>query len=154
MTPKITMNKQLISVICLLGIIAAVSIAATAAQENNTTKLNNISQKNGTSGNLSLNLSDTNNSSINETSFNTSFPASNDVFVITSNVTAKPMNNGVSDISSNGSAIQPPNKATFVINGYTRPKAGAIYENLSQLNAAYLSRGVEGTPHGYVTYYN
>jgi hypothetical protein len=148
------MNKQLISLISLLGIIAAVSIAATVAQENNTTKLDNISQKDGTSGNLSLNLSDMNNSSINETSFNTSLPASNEVFVITSNMTAKPMNNSISEISAKSSAIQPPNKATFVINGYTRPETGVIYENLSQLNAAYLSRGVEGTPHGYVTYYN
>ena len=152
------MNKQLISLISLLGIIAAVSMVATVAQENNTTKLNNISQKNGTSGNLSLNLSDTNNgsinSSINETGFNTSLPVNSDVFIITSNATAKPTSGGISEISAKSSEIQPPNKATFVINGYTRPKTGVTYENLSLLNAAYLSRGVEGTPHGYVTYYN
>ncbi|MGA9098349.1 MAG: hypothetical protein WB392_05395 [Methanotrichaceae archaeon] len=148
------MNNQLISLISLLGIIAAISITTTIAQENNITKLNNISQKNGTFSDININLSDMNNNSINETDFNKSLPLNKDAFVITGNVTAMPMNGVGLEISAKSSAIQPPKKATFVINGYTRPKTGAIYENLSLLNAAYLSRGVEGTPHGYVTYYN
>jgi hypothetical protein len=47
-----------------------------------------------------------------------------------------------------------PNATAFLIDGYTRPTKDTIYKNLSLLNAAYLSRAVEGTPHGYVTYYN
>jgi hypothetical protein len=42
----------------------------------------------------------------------------------------------------------------FLINGYTRPTRDSNYRNLSSTNAAVLSRAVEGTPHGHVTYYN
>jgi len=148
------MNNQLISLISLLGIIAAISITTTIAQENDAAKLNNISQKNGTFSDININLSEMNNNSINETSFNSSLPQNENAFVITGNVTARPLNYVGLDISAKNSAIQPPKKAIFMINGYIRPETGAIYENLSLLNAAYLSRGVEGTPHGYVTYYN
>jgi hypothetical protein len=42
----------------------------------------------------------------------------------------------------------------FLINGYIRPTRDSNYKNQSSTNAAVLSRAVEGTPHGYVTYYN
>lgn len=44
--------------------------------------------------------------------------------------------------------------APFIISGFTRPTKDANYQNQSSLNAACLSRIVEGTPHGYVTYRN
>lgn len=127
------MNKQFIYLISLLGILTAVSITITVAQEDDTAILNNVSQKNATLNHTSVNLS---------------------VFRISDNVTAKSMNGFRLDASAENSEIQYPKRATFVINGYVRPTIDAIYEDGSLLNAAYLSRGVEGTPHGYVTYFN
>lgn len=127
------MNEQFIHLISLLGILMAVSITITAAQENGTAILDNSSQKNTALNHTSANLS---------------------AFRISDNVTAKPMNCFGLDLSAENSEIQSPKKATFVIKGYVRPTIDAIYEDSSLLNAAYLSRGVEGTPHGYVTYFN
>lgn len=148
------MNSPLISLIILLGIAAVITIAAVSAQENGNSKLDNTSQKNGTFNYTGLNQSDISNKTINETDFNTSVLSHGDAFIITSNETARPTNGIGYDVSAEIPGVQAPKKATFVISGYTRPTANAIYENTSQLNAAYLSRGVEGTPHGYVTYYN
>ncbi len=148
------MNNRLISLIALLGIIAVLSIAAASAQENGAARLNNISQENGTFNNTDINLSDMSNKTINETNFNQPNPSNGDVFLITSNVTARPMSGIGINVSDESPRVQLPKKATFLISGYTRPKTGAVYENTSLLNAASLSRGVEGTPHGYTTYYN
>ncbi|MFB3763617.1 MAG: hypothetical protein ACE14P_00045 [Methanotrichaceae archaeon] len=149
------MNNRFISIIILLGI----TIVASAAQENYTAKLNNISEKNGTSdngtfNNSSINPSNIDNKSINETNFDQADASNGDVFIITGNATARPMNGIGFKISAESSVVPPIKRAIFLIKGYTRPTAGTIYENTSLLNAAYLSRGVEGTPHGYTTFYN
>ncbi len=148
------MNKRLISLITLLGIIAIMSIAADSTQDNGAARLDNISQENGISNNTGINLSDVNNKTINETDFNKSSHSNGGVFIITSNATARPLNGVGLDVSPESTGVQLPKKAMFLISGYTRPIPGTIYENTSLLNAAYLSRGVEGTPHGYVTYHN
>ncbi len=49
---------------------------------------------------------------------------------------------------------QAPGRVSFMINGYVHPIRDAVYEGQYLLNAAGLSRAVEGTPHGYVTYHN
>lgn len=149
---KITMNNQHLSLISLLGIIATVSIIAAVAQENNTA-LNNISQKNGTLCNTSINLTGMN-KSISETNSSELNSSAIAAFKITSNPGDRPKKGIGYDVSAEGPGIQSPEKAAFLICGYTRPTKNATYEDLSLLNAAYLSRGVEGTPHGYVTYHN
>jgi hypothetical protein len=64
-----------------------------------------------------------------------------------------PSDRAESEISSLSFAIQPLKRTMFIID-FVRPGSSISYENRSLLNGAYLSRKVEGTPHGYVTYYN
>lgn len=146
------MNNQHLSFISLLGIMAIISIVVVMAQENNAA-LNNISQKNGTFDNISMNLTNIN-KSIDETNSSELNSSGLAAFKITSNLTDRPKNGIGYDVSGKGPGVQSPEKAEFLISGYTRPTKNATYEDLSLLNAAYLSRGVEGTPHGYVTYHN
>jgi hypothetical protein len=147
------MNNQLSCPIGLLAIFLAISLSVVDAQENGSTLLNNITLKSATLNNSS-NLSIINNTVLNETNPEKLDPVNKINFIISSDPKVRPMNSAKINLSSNDHEIQPPRKAPFVINGYAMPTIDAFQENQYLLNAAYQSRKVEGTPHGYVTYYN
>ena len=147
------MNNPLSCPVSLLAIFLAISLSIVDAQENGSTLLNNITQKNATQNNSS-NLSIINNTVLNETNPEKLDPVNNINFIISSDPKVRPMNSAKINLSSNDHEIQQPRKTPFVINGYAMPTINAFQENQYLLNAAYQSRKVEGTPHGYVTYYN
>jgi len=122
--------------ISLLVVLMAVSFIITSAQEDNNAAYNS------TLKNISSNLSAMNKTVLSITNIEKIEPVK--VKVINStNVADSAKSN-----SDNASKVTP-----FTISGYTRPTRDVIYENQSSLNAAILSRIVEGTPHGYATYY-
>lgn len=137
------MNKLFGYSIGLLVALMAVSFMIASAQEINETTIYNNTLKN-----ISLNLSDTNSTVPSTANIEKIDPAIK-VIAISSDKMADPVNSIRFGILDNI-----PRATAFVINGYTRPTKDAIYENQSLLNAACLSRIVEGTPHGYATYYN
>jgi hypothetical protein len=77
-----------------------------------------------------------------------------DTFVISGEGAIDPLNRAKFDASENDSETKPHNLAAFIIDGFARPTRNTIYRSQSSINAAYLSRIVKGTPHGYATYYN
>jgi len=127
--------------ISLLVVLMAVSFMIASAQEDNNTAYSN------TLKNISSNLSAMNKTVLNITNIEKIDPVKK-IIVINSTNVADPANSIGFDNSDNASKVTP-----FIICGYTRPTRDAIYENQSSLNAAILSRIVEGTPHGYATYY-
>jgi hypothetical protein len=56
--------------------------------------------------------------------------------------------------SLNSSDIQPSNKTIFMIDDGSKPMKHACNIGQSSINGASLMRIVDGTPHGYTTYYN
>jgi hypothetical protein len=93
--------------------------------------------------NISSNLSATNKTVLGITNIEKIEPVKKVKVINSTNVADSAKSN-----SDNVSKVSP-----FTICGYTRPTRDVIYENQSSLNAAILSRIVEGTPHGYATYY-
>lgn len=126
----------------LLVILMAVSFIMASAQEDDRTTINN------TLTNLGSNLS-VMNDTIPDAAIAGKIDPMKKVVVISSDKVADPASSIGSGISGNFSRITP-----FIICGFTRPTKETNYENQSLLNAACLSRIVEGTPHGYVTYHN
>jgi hypothetical protein len=167
------MKNSTVYLLGLLVLLIIASLMAVAAQGDNKIILNNINSNNSSLNNMSLNNLSLNNIPLNNTSLkdtsinllinnSTCFDANNlmmvgsedsSTFIISSNVTIVPTNVPKINITSQSSEIQPPKRTTFVID-YVWPGSSTSYENRSLLNGAYLSRKVEGTPHGYVTYYN
>ena len=127
--------------ISLLVVLMAVSFMIASAQEDNNTAYGN------TLKNISSNLSAMNKTVLSITNIEKIDPVKK-IIVINSTNVADQANRIGFDNSDNASKVTP-----FIICGYTRPTRDAIYENQSSLNAAILSRIVEGTPHGYATYY-
>ena len=127
--------------ISLLVVLMAVSFMIASAQEDNNTAYND------TLKNIGSNLSAMNKTVLNITNIE-KIEHVKKIIVINSTNVADPANSIGFDNSDNASKVTP-----FIICGYTRPTRDAIYENQSSLNAAILSRIVEGTPHGYATYY-
>jgi hypothetical protein len=127
--------------ISLLVVLMAVSFMIASAQEGNNTAYNN------TLKNISSNLSAMNDTAPSKANIEKIDPMTK-VIIISSDNVADPANSIGFDNSDNASKVTP-----FIICGFTRPTRDAIYENQSSLNAAILSRIVEGTPHGYATYY-
>ena len=127
--------------ISLLVVLMAVSFMIASAQEDNSTAYND------TLKNISSNLSAMNKTVLNIINIEKIAPVKK-IIVINSTNVADQANRIGFDNSDNASKVTP-----FIICGYTRPTRDAIYENQSSLNAAILSRIVEGTPHGYATYY-
>jgi hypothetical protein len=121
----------------LLVVLMAVSFMIASAQEDNNTAYNN------TLKNISLNLSAMNDTAPSKANIEKIDPVKK-IIVINSTNVADPANSS----SCNALKVTP-----FIICGFTGPTKDAIYENQSSLNAAILSRIVEGTPHGYATYY-
>ena len=126
--------------ISLLVVLMAVSFMIASAQEDNNTTHNNTLKN-------SSNLSAMNKTVLNITNIEKIGPVKK-IIVINSTNVADPANSVGFDNSDNASKVPP-----FIICGFTRPTRDTIYENKSSLNAAILSRIVEGTPHGYATYY-
>ena len=122
--------------ISLLVVLMAVSFMIASAQEDNNTTHNNTLKN-------SSNLSAMNKTVLNITNIEKIDPVKK-IIVINSTNVADPANSN----SDNASKVTP-----FTICGFTRPTRDVIYENQSSLNAAILSRIVEGTPHGYGTFY-
>jgi hypothetical protein len=123
--------------VSLLVVLMAVSFIITSAQEDNNAAYNN------TLKNISSNLSATNKTVLSVTNIAKIEPVKKVKVINSTNVADSEKSN-----SDNVSKVSP-----FNICGYTRPTRDVIYENQSSLNAAILSRIVEGTPHGYATYY-
>ena len=127
--------------ISLLVVLMAVSFMIASAQEDNNAAYNNTLKS------TSSNLSATNKTVLNITNIEKIDPVKKIIVINSTNVADQASRIGF-DNSDNASKVTP-----FIICGYTRPTRDAIYENQSSLNAAILSRIVEGTPHGYATYY-
>ena len=121
--------------ISLLVVLMAVSFMIANAQEDNNAAYNNTLKN-------SSNLSAMNRTVLNITNIEKIDHVKKIIIINSTNVADSAKSN-----SDNVSKVTP-----FTICGYTRPTRDAIYENQS-LNAAVLSRIVEGTPHGYATYY-
>lgn len=137
------MNKLFGYSIGLLVALMAVSFMMASAQEVNETTIYNNTLKN-----ISLNLSDIN-STVPSTANIEKIDPVMKVIAISSDKMADPANSIRFGICNNV-----PRVTAFIISGYTRPAKDTVYKNQSLLNAACLSRIVEGTPHGYATYYN
>ncbi len=147
------MKNSIVHFLGLLVVLIIASFMVLAAQGDNKTILNNIDLNNTSLMNASTNLP-TNSS----TDFNGSNPRvvgseENATFIISGNVIVVPINSPKININSQNTEIQPPKRTVFIID-FVRPGDSASYENRSLRNGAYLSRKVEGTPHGYVSYYN
>jgi hypothetical protein len=123
--------------ISLLVVLMAVSFIITSAQEDNNAAYNS------TLKNISSNLSAMNKTVLSITNIEKIEPVKKVIVINSTNVADSAKSN-----SDNVSKVTP-----FTISGYTRPTRDVIYENQSSLNAAILSHIVEGTPHGYATYY-
>jgi hypothetical protein len=145
------MSNSFIYSISLLVILMTAYFVLVAAQEDNKTIFDNYNLSNTSLRNASLNLLTSNSTGFDANDSEKVDPIDNATFIIRSNVKVMPVNS--INASAESSEIQPPKKTIFMID-FDRPKKSAFYENLSSRNAAYLSRKVEGTPHGYVTYYN
>ena len=156
------MNNSFIYLIVLAVMILIASYMTAFAQDdsriilNNTTS-SNISSNNLSSDNISFNISAMDLST--NANFNSGVQPmnvrsnDNSIFIITGYPIVMPSDIAENEILSQSSAIQPL-KRTILIIDFVRPWSSISYENRSLLNGAYLSRKVEGTPHGYVTYYN
>ena len=123
--------------VSLLVVLMAVSFIIASAQEDNNAAYNNTLKS------ISSNLSAMNKTVLSITNIEKIEPAKKVKVINSTNVVDLAKSN-----SDNASKVTP-----FIICGYTRPTRDVIYENQSSLNAAILSRIVEGTPHGYATYY-
>jgi hypothetical protein len=156
------MNNSFIYLTVLAAMMLIASYMTALAQDdsriilNNTTSAN-ISSNNLSSDNISFDISamdlstnanlDSDVQPVNVRSNN------NSIFIITGYPIVMPSDRAENEILSLSSAIQPLKRTIFIID-FVRPGSSISYENRSLLNGAYLSRKVEGTPHGYVTYYN
>ncbi|VVB69086.1 Uncharacterised protein [uncultured archaeon] len=144
----------------LLVIVTAASLTMATAQDNSSAILNNASQNGSDLNNGSLNLSIANNRTIIETILNTTNTtkenATNNItfFMIGGDTKVRQTNSSRIHIIGKDPDTQALDRSSFMIKGYVHPIRNAAYEGLYSLNAARLSRAVEGTPHGYVTYHN
>jgi hypothetical protein len=146
----VNMNKPVYKIIQLV-IIVCLSWTIISAQENSSTSLNNTAKENASLNNTNKNISIINSTIPNTTDLDS---RGHDAFIISSKVKLMPMDRVDINSSSKPFEVQPPKKAIFLIEGFAKPTKDKIYKDQYLLNAAYLSRNVERTPHGYVTYYN
>ncbi len=155
------------SVFCLLGLLvitAAASTITAIAQENSSALLNNVTDEALDLDNESLNISVTNITITNITIMNESVlddtnitevnATNNTTFVIGGGSKSRQGNSSRAHLIADDLGPIAPKRASFTISGYVHPTKDAVYAGQYLLNAARLSRAVEGTPHGYVTYHN
>jgi hypothetical protein len=155
------MNHSFIYLIVLAIVIQIASFMSALSQDDNETMLNNenLDSKfliNSSLKNILLNSSDLS-PLTNTTSDLNGQPLKvgsddNATFIISGDLIVMPLNGTEIDVSHRFSGIQLPKRAVFIID-FVRPSSTESYENRSLKNGAYLSRKVEGTPHGYVTYF-
>lgn len=164
----------------LLIIMAATSLMAAAlengsASSNNAANITNSANitnavnatlKEAILSNGGSNLSALNDTTLNATALNDSdlkeIGSKNTTFVIGGDAKVRQTNGAGADVSADAcinasdgtKENQQSNRTAFKIKGYTRPTRDAKSGAQCSLTAACLSRGVEGTPHGYVTYYD
>ncbi len=153
------MNNPVLYLLGLLVITAAASMMAATAQDNSSAVWNNTTQEAPGGNNESLNLPITNITIMDDTILNATNSTSgnstnNATFMIGGNMKFKQSNSSRIHIVDGNSETQAPGRVSFMINGYVHPMQNTIYAGQYLLNAAGLSRAVEGTPHGYVTYHN
>jgi hypothetical protein len=153
------MNNPFLYSTGLLVVMTAAFLMAATAQENSSTVLNNASQEDSDLNNESPNLSISNNTNMNDAILNaTNFTGENSTnnvaFMIGNDAGVRQTNSSRIHILGKDPENQAPVMSAFMIKGYVHPIRNAAYDGQYSLNAAGLSRGVEGTPHGYVTYYN
>jgi hypothetical protein len=156
---RIDMNSPVLYLLGLLVVTAAASMIAATAQDNSSAVWNNVTQEASDGDNESLNLSITNNTIMNDTILDATNSTSgvsigNATFMIGGNMKFRQSNSSRIHIVDGNSETQAPGRVSFMINGYVHPMRNTIYAGQYLLNAAGLSRAVEGTPHGYVTYHN
>lgn len=154
---------------CFMGLLIAIMTACflAAASENSSDGLDDAT--NATPNEPALSNSSLSSiskiSAMNESLLNASIPkkvCSQPPFMICGEANVRPAKGtgarvcATSGINASASASGAPqsNRTAFMIKGYTRPTRDSKNGSQSSLTAASLSRGVEGTPHGYVTYYN
>lgn len=130
------MSNQLEYSVSLLVVLMAVSFIIASAQEDNNASYNNTLKS------TSTNLSATNKTVLSIINIEKIEPVKKVKVINSTNVADSAKSN-----ADNVSKVIP-----FTICGFTRPTRDTIYKNES-LNAAILSRIVEGTPHGYATYH-
>jgi hypothetical protein len=152
------MNPVLYS-LGLLFITAVALMIAAPAQEDGSAILNNATQKFPERDNKTLNISVMNNTTMDDAIMNASNSTignstNNVTFMIGGNVRFRQTNNSRIHTTARNSDSQSLNRTPFMISGYVHPMRDAIYAGRHLLNAAGLSRAVEETPHGYVTYHN
>jgi hypothetical protein len=126
----------------ILVALTAIFFMAVTAQVDNKTELNNALK------NISPNSS-AKNETVPIAANTEQIAHEKHVFIINED-TMKGQVNGIYPNTYDSS----PKANVFIIEGFTRPTRDTAYKNQSLINAAYLSRKVEGTPHGYATYYN
>jgi hypothetical protein len=151
------MNPVLYS-LGLLFITAVTLMIAAPAQEDDSAILNNATQEFPERDNRTLNISVMNNTAMDDAIMNASNSTignstNNAAFMIGGNVKFRQTNSRIY-ITAKNSDPQSLNRTPFIISGYVHPMRDAIYAGRYLLNAAGLSRAVEETPHGYVTYHN
>jgi len=158
------MSNPLLYFTGLLVIVTAASLTMANAQDNSSAILNNASQNGSDLNNGSLNISIANNRTIIETVLNETNTTANTTmgnatksitfFMIGGDEKVRQINSSRIHIIGEDPDAQAVAMSSFMIKGYVHPIRNATYEGLYSLNAARLSRAVEGTPHGYVTYHN
>lgn len=155
---------------CFMSLLIAIATAcllAAAAPENSSASYDNTTNAtlrvptlSNSSSNSSPNLSAMNGSLLNASGTKnivpeTPFMVGGDAKVRTADragIDGYPIS--CSNVSVRTSETPQSNKTAFMIKGYTRPTRDSKNGSQCSLTAASLSRGVEGTTHGYVTYYN
>ena len=148
------MNNPFLYFTGLLVVMTAASLMAATAQENSSAVLNNTSQKDSDLNNESLNISVTNNTILNATNSTRGNSTNNFTFMIGGDAKVMQTNSSRIHVLGKDPENQASERSSFMIKGYVHPIRNATYEGQYSLNAAGLSRGVEGTAHGYVTYHN
>jgi hypothetical protein len=149
----------------LLIVIATACVLAAAAPDNSSASSNNATNATATLGKPTMSNASSNLSAMNDSALNSSAPKNigpQTPFMVGGSAKVRPTDEAGIDVcaasyinaSDNISEIQQSNKTAFMIKGYTRPTRDSKIGAQCSLTAACLSRGVEGTPHGYVTYYN
>jgi len=138
-----------------LSIILALSLGVASAEQvedkvNATSSLDQIAPTGNITQESRALLNDTNTTdTLNSTKFKNATMLEN--LTMPENVSSK--NKVVINASANPFEVEPSGKAVFVIDDGVTPikRAGGIGQ--SSINGASLMRTVDGTPHGYTTYY-
>jgi hypothetical protein len=139
-----------------LSIISALSLGVASAErvEDKVNAISSLDQIAPTGNNTQesrvlLNVTNTTDA-LNSTKFKNATILEN--LTMPENVSSK--NEVVINASAIPFDVEPSDKAVFVIDDGVTPIKRAVKTGQSSINGASLMRAVDGTPHGYTTYYN